>query len=237
VLVDETFELIEALSRLPDRPAILAGVAGAMSRFGLTAFILTALPNETKAFEASVLLNGWPQAWYDRYVEAGHYEYDPCGRYCRDTDEPFTWDEIPARYFDDPRAQTVVDEAATFGFHGGLCVPLHSVYGFRGLSMAGARIELPPGARRMAHVLGVYACTAADRTAARARVDTQGLSAREREVLRWTAVGKTAEEAAEILGLSPHTIVEHLKNIRRKLDVGNNVHAVVEAIRRGEISI
>jgi LuxR family quorum sensing-dependent transcriptional regulator len=63
------------------------------------------------------------------------------------------------------------------------------------------------------------------------------LSAREREILQWTAAGKTAWEISTILGVAESTINTHLRSVRQKLDAANIVHAIVEAIRRHEISI
>lgn len=45
----------------------------------------------------------------------------------------------------------------------------------------------------------------------------QQLTKRELECLDWIAKGKTAEMTAVILNISPRTIKEHVKNIKRKL--------------------
>lgn len=63
------------------------------------------------------------------------------------------------------------------------------------------------------------------------------LTQRERDVVRWSAEGKTAEDTGAILGISPHTVGEHLKNIRRKLGTLNGAHTVAVAIRRGELQL
>ena len=61
------------------------------------------------------------------------------------------------------------------------------------------------------------------------------LSPREREVLDLLARGHTGEDAAKALFLSPETIRVHVRNAMRKLEAGTRVHAVVLAIRHGEI--
>jgi DNA-binding CsgD family transcriptional regulator len=65
----------------------------------------------------------------------------------------------------------------------------------------------------------------------------EALTPRERDVVKWSAAGKTMEDTAAILGISPHTVGEHLKNIRRKLGTRNGAHTVAVAIQRGEIEI
>ena len=62
------------------------------------------------------------------------------------------------------------------------------------------------------------------------------LSARERESLSLAASGKTADGIAGVLGISPATAVEHLKEARRKLGAANMPHAVAIAISRGYLS-
>ena len=59
------------------------------------------------------------------------------------------------------------------------------------------------------------------------------LSLREKEILRWTGDGKTADEIAQILSLSQSTINFHLRNAMMKLDTPNKTAAVVRAIYLG----
>lgn len=58
------------------------------------------------------------------------------------------------------------------------------------------------------------------------------LSDREREVLSLVARGLRANEAATVLGISYHTVRDHLKSIYRKLDVSSRAEAALEAQRR-----
>ncbi len=57
------------------------------------------------------------------------------------------------------------------------------------------------------------------------------LSARETEVIRWTAEGKTSHEIGGILGLSDHTVNAYLANAIRKMDCVNRAQLVAKAIR------
>ncbi|MBC7454938.1 MAG: response regulator transcription factor, partial [Massilia sp.] len=62
---------------------------------------------------------------------------------------------------------------------------------------------------------------------------TSPLSARETELLRLTAKGLTFENIGELLGISPHTVVAHVKKIYRKLAVHSRGEAVYEASQMG----
>lgn len=55
------------------------------------------------------------------------------------------------------------------------------------------------------------------------------LTAREKEVLHWVAVGKSCDETGSILGVTERTVKFHLQNVYRKLDVVNRAQAVTVA--------
>lgn len=63
------------------------------------------------------------------------------------------------------------------------------------------------------------------------------LTNRETEVLRCMAKGYTYNEAAEILGMSSHTVASHIKKIYRKLEVNSRSEAVYEAVQLGLVDI
>ena len=62
---------------------------------------------------------------------------------------------------------------------------------------------------------------------------TNGLSAREAEVLRLVAGGESNGRIAERLTLSPHTVNRHVSNIFAKTGVRNRAEATAWAVRRG----
>jgi LuxR family transcriptional regulator len=59
------------------------------------------------------------------------------------------------------------------------------------------------------------------------------LTHREREVLRWSAAGKTAEEIGFILGISVRTVTFHVTSSLSKLNVINKTQAVATALLLG----
>ena len=63
--------------------------------------------------------------------------------------------------------------------------------------------------------------------------ESDTLTAREREILRQVASGLTNREAAEVLGISDHTVKNHLKNILQKLQLQNRVQLTRYAMEKG----
>jgi LuxR family quorum sensing-dependent transcriptional regulator len=63
------------------------------------------------------------------------------------------------------------------------------------------------------------------------------LTARESEVLRWVANGKSAWEIGEILHITKRTVDEHVQAAIRKLGATNRTHAVAFALRDGLIKL
>jgi LuxR family quorum sensing-dependent transcriptional regulator len=240
--VQEAFEIMDQLESLRDPAPMIDRVAGWLAQFGHDTFLITGMPApHRERLEPYILLNHWPMEWYDRYTSENHYRADPVARHCFATIQPFAWSELPSSSLTSAAALRVMSEASDCGLREGLCIPLHDVHGFQAaVTRAGERPELPPEARRMVHLLALYAYSAAERLG---RGDHRGapldaqLSTREREILKWTALGKTSWATGRILDISEFTVNAHLRNARRKLGTCNNVHTVVEALRRHEIRL
>jgi DNA-binding CsgD family transcriptional regulator len=63
------------------------------------------------------------------------------------------------------------------------------------------------------------------------------LTPRELEVLGWVAKGKTAQDTAQILGISKRTVDEHVQTIIRKLGAANRTHAIAIALQNHLVKI
>ena len=96
----------------------------------------------------------------------------------------------------------------------------------------------PKAAAQLLRAFREQAAAAAMTEATRpADVEDFGLTSRERETLETLARGFTQREAAQILGVSPHTIVSHVKAIYQKMAVNSRSEAVFEAIQSGLIKM
>jgi len=64
----------------------------------------------------------------------------------------------------------------------------------------------------------------------------ESLTPREVECLSWTAKGKTSWDTSRILEVSENTVIFHLRNAIKKLEVTNRSHAVAKAVEHSKIT-
>jgi LuxR family quorum sensing-dependent transcriptional regulator len=235
--------IFDATARI-DAAKSIAQVLGELRRgldtYGFKSCLIANLPRQDMwSFDQHILINAWPRNWHSRYNQAGFYRFDPCVAVSRRATCPFLWSDVSQR-LQVGNARRVMDEATEFGLRDGVCVPIEIDIGDGPgvVTVAGSSVDLGPTSRCCVHALGRHAYFAASRILGSSRpASRRGLTQREREILRWTAAGKTAWEISTILGVAESTINTHLRSVRQKLDAANIVHAIVEAIRRHEISI
>ena len=63
------------------------------------------------------------------------------------------------------------------------------------------------------------------------------MTERERECLRLTGQGLQEKDIAFVLGISPNTVRVHVENIKRKLGASTKAHAVILALKYGELQL
>ena len=74
---------------------------------------------------------------------------------------------------------------------------------------------------------------AATSAPARSAPSASPLTDRETELLRLTAKGLSFDTISDLMGISPHTVVAHVRKIYRKLAVHSRGEAVYEATQLG----
>ena len=111
--------------------------------------------------------------------------------------------------------------------------------GARGYALkAGSMSELVVAIERVASG-GTYVDPRLDRILLSERSTSRlpQLSPRERQITHLMAEGRTAEAIGDELGVSVETVRTHVRNVIRKLQARNRVHAIAIALERGEIAL
>jgi LuxR family quorum sensing-dependent transcriptional regulator len=231
---------IESMNHQADTAAILDIMYGAINRYGFNRFIVSGLPDRGMDVRPFVLLSGWSDEWYERYVSQDYVHFDPVARHCFSTTTPFDWADAPFDADNDRPARRVMEEARDFDMDDGFCVPVHMEGGMQGVvSLVGCTKHLSETDRLELHMLSLYAHGRLRylNTEASEYAPRRAITQREAEVLKWAACGKTASDIAEITGLSVRTINQHCENAQKRLGTNNRLHTVVEAIRHKLITL
>jgi LuxR family quorum sensing-dependent transcriptional regulator len=235
-------DMFDFIDRCPDyrstRP-MLADLTQNVRKLGFEHFIFSGIPLPGDELEPLVELNGWPQGWFERYVGGNYAEFDGVVRYSRETVRPFFWSEVPEPYFKTAQASRVVNEATDFGLRSGYIVPAYSRRHWHALmSFASPEKTLALSKRERIAVNLMSMVTISSVEALRSEEDRDRLlSPREREVLLWAAMGKTADEIGDILVISTATVRKHLQNVREAYGVSSTLAAVALALQRRHIML
>jgi LuxR family quorum sensing-dependent transcriptional regulator len=211
-------------------------VAKSVSAFGFEYFCCASPRDRQPTFDACVLMNRWPKDWFALYLDSDFQRHDPIASYTRSQFRSLQWSEVPIP--DDPVARSIMTIAAEdYGLKRGVSVPIHGLSGYQaGISFAGTEIETSIAARSAVELIAIYAFNKLTHFRA-AGVPTRVLTPRQREILSWAAMGKTAWDIGKILSISTDTVNKLMATAIVRLDATNRTHAVVEAIRRKEIQI
>ena len=150
------------------------------------------------------MLNGWPQGWTALYRRLKLIHNDPVVAHCLRSTAPFEWREAPYDPLANPKAKDVMDRARDFRMRDGFCVPIHTSDGYEAVvTMARDRVEFTGKVRPALHLMALYAYGKAVDLCMPQRFPAVPLSdQREREVLQWTAAGKTSWKISQILGVA-----------------------------------
>ena len=181
----------------------------------------------------------YPASWIKQYLQMNYVDVDPVLREGFKRTLPFRWNELTVST---PEEQAFLIDALSHGVGPfGISIPLVGKYGHRGLfsisftgepeaweAFLGESVPLLVEIGNRVHQRVIRDVFGEDRP---------HLSARELEVLRWTAFGKDAGEIADILNISFHTARGYLKSARHKLDCVTSAQAVSRAIKLGLLSL
>lgn len=191
---------------------------------------------------SSFIISDLPDEWITRYKEKEYIKVDPIILQCSKSHIPYCWDQNI--YYKDPKVIKVLKEATEYGLVGGISVgSLNHNSGVNIFSLITDHVvktgtEECLTAALYLSSLHPYLDEAIIRLSSNKLFNNKKvkLTKRELECLKWTIEGKPSREIAEILSVSDSTVVFHLKNVIRKLNVKNRNQAIAQAVLLGIIS-
>jgi DNA-binding CsgD family transcriptional regulator len=183
----------------------------------------------------------YPREYLIHYKESDYIDCDPALTNALRMDVPFLWDHVESGKKATRKQKMLASDGRAAGLWDGVTVPLHGALG-RSYAVCLARDDPDDGDDRHhfsdLHILATQFHQAYARVARSKGRDSPPprLSERERECLKWTAIGKSAWAIGMILGLSEQTVNAYMKSAMKKLNACNRVSAVVHAIQFGLIA-
>lgn len=183
----------------------------------------------------TVYYSNYPEAWQRRYNEAGYIDLDPTIAHGMRSSAPVIWnDELFST------APQLWKEAQSHGVRYGWAQSRRDPEGTFSMLVL-ARSNGPITAEELAekeqHMQWLVHWGHAEMKSVcesdAVRPPPVNLSAREIEVLRWTAEGKTSAEIAELMNVSERTVNFHVNSVVAKLDACNKTSAAVRAAMLG----
>ena len=228
-------DFVDAVERL-SAPGVIELFEAEIKACGFHAYIMAGLPSPGTSLSDLTVANGWPPEWFELYTRENFSVMDPIPKYGASTLQPFEWSEARYDKESNPAAHLVMTRAAEFRLMEGYCIPLHYDEGGAVISMATEQLNIDPVAKSALQLIGVYAHNRI-RSLGRPTSERALLTAREREILRWAADGKTSWEVSVILRISERTVKFHLIQASRKLNAVNRTSAVAKALARGLIKL
>lgn len=189
-----------------------------------------------------LVISDYPQAWRETYEQAGYARIDPLLLHCMQNVMSIVWTD---QLYSSPEQHSLralalehnLEYGVTFALHGP-----HGQFGTLSLNLQAHDIDQAQSLirRQMGTLLMLRdaALQAALTLMKPVLPPTQvKLTRREKEVLRWSAFGKTSWEISNICNCSEANVDFHFKNIRRKFSVTTRSAAVVQALSMQLIQI
>ncbi|WP_206957934.1 LuxR C-terminal-related transcriptional regulator [Trinickia acidisoli] len=176
------------------------------------------------------LRGNFPEDWTPRGIHGGHPNRNPILRRAHYSSVPIVW-ESDGQSGDAEFWKRLAQRGSRYGWS----KPTR-IYAYASSVLTLARrneplsyhelMEKDPALTWLAYSVQQYMCKELGNESRLA--DRFSLTAREREVMLWTAEGKTASEIASILNIAETTVIFHISNAVRKTDSVNRAQAAAK---------
>jgi DNA-binding CsgD family transcriptional regulator len=225
-------ELVEQAAHAESVDETFAALVTALRGRGMehVSFSLVTDHTALRQSQRFALLSTCPSEWVERYRASGLARLDPTWRRLYDADHAF--EHRPSLYTATAAERAALAAWNELGVHGGVAVPLRGSGGALAAILATGRRERASSLGELSalNLLGLQFYTRYVQLCAAPAPAGVVLSDAERQVLTWSARGKTKKEIAIVLGTSPHTVDYHQRKLLKKLAVSSVAAAVARAI-------
>jgi LuxR family quorum sensing-dependent transcriptional regulator len=241
-LMQTVCEFVDICNAATSLDEIETDLGQRLAQFGIRHFVLVQALDASRRPNGALIAGPSNREWRDFYFQERWARHDTLMKSGLHRLAPITWRAFHRERQLSAEPRKLYDAARGFGFVDGYFLPIHMLDGSVACVSMFAEDELPsrgPAANAL-HLMSLYYSFAARRILmppTPARNPAISLTPRQRECLQWVRAGKTDWEIGQIIGISEHTVIEHLDEARRRLGVRTRTQAVIEAVARGLIHI
>lgn len=231
-------DISEAILSTSTQEELSSAVWKICEHFEIENFVFGAsLYNNLKAKPEICVINGYPEEWRKRYEDKSYMDSDLTVEHCKYQNSPIIWPEKNKKI--SITNNQIFSEASEFGLNRGISLPYHGAgceFGMLSASVSDKSQESViknPIVQYAMHVLGA---SLFDFIKIKTKKEnTNRLTNREKECLKWVAAGKTSWEASVIMGITERTVIFHVQNAASKMCTTSRTNAAVIALMNGEI--
>lgn len=187
---------------------------------------------------AGFRIHNYPEHWASWFDDQKLGRIDPVHRASQKSLVGFRWSSVPDLISLSPRDGKILDAARDYGLGGGFTVPANVPGEALGSCsfVAADDDDLDEAVLPYAQLAGQFAFEAARRMSSARTEPPAALTDRQIECILWVGRGKTDWEIASILGVSPNTVIEHLRNARQRYTAATRAMLPVRALYEGALS-
>lgn len=242
-------DFVESSRQVTDREQLHELLKDVRAELGFDYYLLIHLADTHAPHEAtdefdpahSVVLTDFPKEWRETFLCTNVAAHDPVMRTSQDATVGFSWSAIDDMIDLTPRQRELLDQAPAYGIVDGFTIPAKAAgLGKGSCNFAiGVDRDLPRGNLLLAELVGIHSLHAAHQLIERAHAQCERprLTPRQRDCIQLVGQGKTDWEIAQILGISPATVKDHVDDARRKYGVSKRIQIVLHAAFDGHIEL
>ncbi|HEV2747195.1 MAG TPA: autoinducer binding domain-containing protein [Allosphingosinicella sp.] len=234
-------EFVTAVRRAETLPDLRSLIQAVSLELGIDHYLFASHVDFGNPPRGAVAIGNYPREWVARAREKGAWRTDPILAACEKTSAGFVWSDLGKLIALSPRQREFVREAQRFGLADGFSVPNH----VPGELLGSCHFAVGPGASiadRNISMLQTIACFGFEaarqmsRDIQRPVVLNAPLTDRQRDCLLLSAKGKSDATIAQLLGLRPRTVNEHMEGAKRRYCVATRQQLIVRALFASQIT-
>lgn len=162
----------------------------------------------------------------------------PISSHIFEYDEPFFWAKTLNKE-KTKESYRIIKNLKDLAEVNGVQIPIFGRAGLEGaISFAGEVVDMSSDFKLIIQTVSTLAFRQIQHKKELNTIQNSGfLTEREKEVLKWTAIGHKHSDIADILKISTRTVENHLRNIRKRLGAKSTAQAISSALIRREIEL